>query len=134
MPAEIAHLLEEIETKDRIASESNETISKYDTSLQKHVRAYTCRVTHPKKELYEKIIRGEFTKQEHLRNDTCSLMETLCDNVCLCRFFRTFAPPLSFPISIFFFHQHPLISGTLHVPSLSSILTLLLITIHTDVT
>ncbi|KAL9079418.1 MAG: hypothetical protein Q9157_001717 [Trypethelium eluteriae] len=75
LPAEIAHLLEEIQAKDAVLQQCKETINKHDGSLQKFVKMNGGHVKNPKEESYHQIIRQNYDTAETLQAEQIGLSE-----------------------------------------------------------
>ena len=75
LPAEIAHLLEEIQAKDSTIEECKKAIEKRDLSIQKQLKAngMATPVTHDKM-LVDHCI-GQYDKAQALQDEKCSLSE-----------------------------------------------------------
>ncbi|KAF2755354.1 hypothetical protein EJ05DRAFT_502822 [Pseudovirgaria hyperparasitica] len=75
LPAEIAHLYEEMEAKEQLIAECKATIASRDASLQKFIKLNGCIPTNPKEELYEKVIMESYAKAEVLMRERQKLAE-----------------------------------------------------------
>lgn len=75
LPAEIAHLLEEIQAKDRVIQECRGIINMRDTALQKHLKANGVIIKHPKEEQYTKVILENYEKAQELQDQKVKLSE-----------------------------------------------------------
>lgn len=75
MPAEIAHLLEEIQAKDSQILVCRDAITSRDNALQKHVRTSGSHVKHPKEDAFTKTILGNFDRIEILQAEKLGLSE-----------------------------------------------------------
>ncbi|KAJ8606562.1 hypothetical protein MRB53_040862 [Persea americana] len=78
IPAEIAHLLEEIEAKDQSVAESRSTINNRDNILQKHIKASGIKVRHAKEEQYTKQTRESFARAQALQEEKVALSSRAC--------------------------------------------------------
>lgn len=78
LPAEIAHLLEEIQAKDQLMAECRQAINVRDISLQKHVKANGGHVKHPKEEAITKAVMANFDKAQILQDEKVTLSEKAC--------------------------------------------------------
>jgi len=75
LPAEIAHLLEEIQAKDQMIQECRNLINSRDTALQKHIRANGAITKHPKEEQYAKVILANYDKAQELQDQKVTLSQ-----------------------------------------------------------
>ena len=75
LPAEIAHLLEEIQAKDRIVEECRNTINARDGSIQKYHKANGASSSYPKEEAYVTSIISSYEKAETVQQDKIALAE-----------------------------------------------------------
>ena len=78
LPAEIAHLLEEIQAKDQTVQECKQQILNRDNSLQRHIKQMGAHVKHPKEEQTTKIVLSNYDKAQALQNDKVALIEKAC--------------------------------------------------------
>ncbi len=74
-PAEITHLLEEIQAKDIQIQAFRDEINKRDAQLQKWVRINGGHVQNPKEEAFSKTINDCYDKCEILQAEKCGLSE-----------------------------------------------------------
>lgn len=74
-PAEITHLLEEIQAKDLQIAAFKDEINKRDAQLQKWVRINGGHVLNPKEEAFSKTINDCYDKCEILQAEKCGLSE-----------------------------------------------------------
>lgn len=74
-PAEVTHLLEEIQAKDQQILAYKDEINKRDMALQKWVRLNGGHVQNPKEEAFTKTINDCFDKCEILQAEKCGLSE-----------------------------------------------------------
>lgn len=74
-PAEITHLLEEIQAKDAQIMLYKDEITKRDMALQKWVRVNGGHVQNPKEEAFSKTINDCYDKCEILQAEKCGLSE-----------------------------------------------------------
>lgn len=74
-PAEITHLLEEIQAKDLQIQAFRDEINKRDNQLQKWVRLNGGHVQNPKEEAFSRTISDCFDKCEILQAEKCGLSE-----------------------------------------------------------
>ena len=77
LPAEIAHLLEEIQAKDRVVAEHRSLISARDTSIQKHLKSQNvnCANPHPKDEAYCKAALSSFDRAQAAQSEKVALSD-----------------------------------------------------------
>ncbi|KAK5002089.1 hypothetical protein LTR28_011847, partial [Elasticomyces elasticus] len=75
LPAEIAHLLEEIQAKDQQIHQCRDTIAQRDNALQKWVRANGANVRNPKEEAFSKTILANMDRAEILQAEKVALSE-----------------------------------------------------------
>ncbi|EMC99819.1 hypothetical protein BAUCODRAFT_119391 [Baudoinia panamericana UAMH 10762] len=74
-PAEITHLLEEIQAKDLQIAAFKDEIAKRDAQLQKWVRVNGGHVLNPKEEAFSRTINDCYDKCEILQAEKCGLSE-----------------------------------------------------------
>ena len=75
LPAEIAHLLEEIHAKDQVVQECRNTIATRDNSIQKFVKLNGTGLPNPKEEGYCKLVKDNFERAKALQEEKCTLAE-----------------------------------------------------------
>lgn len=75
LPAEIAHLLEEIQAKDRIVQECRSNINSRDGCLQKFLKANGAGKSNPKEEAYAKSISASFDKAQAVQEEKVALSD-----------------------------------------------------------
>lgn len=75
LPAEIAHLLEEIQAKDRIVQECRTVIATRDSSIQKFLKANGAGQPNPKEEGYCKNVMANFDKAQVIQEEKVGLSE-----------------------------------------------------------
>lgn len=75
LPAEIQHVLEEIQAKDRVAQDHRSKISTYDVGLQKHVKANGCGQANPKEDAACKAVSALYEKTHVLQEEKVGLSE-----------------------------------------------------------
>ncbi|KAL4961256.1 putative PHD finger domain protein [Aspergillus stella-maris] len=78
IPAEINHLMEEIQAKDKIMQECRATINSRDASIQKHIRLQGSLVSHPKEEAYSKAILQNLDRSSQIQDEKIQLSEKAC--------------------------------------------------------
>lgn len=75
LPAEIAHLLEEIEAKDKIAHECRQVIHTRDSSIQKFIKANGHSQVNPKEDAYVKTVFANYDKAQSLQEEKVALSD-----------------------------------------------------------
>ena len=75
LPAEVVHLLEEIEAKDKIAHEARTIISSRDKSIQNFGKQNGFSQENPKEESYSKQVLSSFDKVQALQEEKVSLSD-----------------------------------------------------------
>ena len=75
LPAEIAHLLEEIQAKDRSIQECRNTVHSRDSSIQKFIKVNGHGQVNPKEEAYAKNILASFDRAQAIQEEKVSLSE-----------------------------------------------------------
>ncbi|KAI5297755.1 hypothetical protein KEM56_004563, partial [Ascosphaera pollenicola] len=75
LPAEIAHLMEEIQAKDTTISECRGLISSRDVSLQKFIKQHGSLTTNPKEETYTKTVLENLDKSLALQDEKIALAD-----------------------------------------------------------
>ncbi|KAI4249706.1 MAG: hypothetical protein L6R40_000495 [Gallowayella cf. fulva] len=75
LPAEIAHLLEEIQAKDRVVQECRSNAASRDASIQKFLKTNGARQTNPKDEPYSKVILSNYDKAQLYQDEKIGLSE-----------------------------------------------------------
>ncbi len=75
LPAEIAHLLEEIQAKDRIIQECRNMVNSRDSCLQKFVKFNGAGKANPKEEAYAKNIIVSFEKAQIVQDEKVALSD-----------------------------------------------------------
>ncbi|KAE8338152.1 hypothetical protein BDV24DRAFT_89511 [Aspergillus arachidicola] len=78
LPAEINHLMEEIQAKDKIIQECRTTINSRDSSLQKFIKMNGSLTPNPKEEQYGKVILQNLDKSQQLQDEKIQLSEKAC--------------------------------------------------------
>ncbi|RAH49446.1 putative PHD finger domain protein [Aspergillus brunneoviolaceus CBS 621.78] len=78
LPAEINHLMEEIQAKDKTIQECRTTINSRDTSLQKFIKLNGSLTPNPKEEQYSKTILQNLDKSQLLQDEKIQLSEKAC--------------------------------------------------------
>ena len=75
LPAEIQHVLEEIQAKDRIAQDHRSKIASHDQTLQKHVKTNGCGQAHAKEDASCKNVAALYDKTQALQDEKVSLSD-----------------------------------------------------------
>jgi inhibitor of growth protein 3 len=75
LPAEIAHLYEEVQAKDQQIQECRSLIMNRDSSLQKFIKLNGSIVPNPKEEPYSKIIQQNYERAQILQEEKIGLVE-----------------------------------------------------------
>jgi len=75
LPAEIAHLLEEIQAKDALIQERRALINTRDLSLQRHVKKEGGHVSHQKEDAFVKQVLANYDKAQALQEEKIALSE-----------------------------------------------------------
>lgn len=75
LPAEIAHLLEEIQAKDRTIQECRNTIHGRDGSIQKFIRANGSHIPYPKEEAYSRTVLANYDRAQIVQEEKVGLSE-----------------------------------------------------------
>ncbi|KAE8349220.1 inhibitor of growth proteins N-terminal histone-binding-domain-containing protein [Aspergillus coremiiformis] len=78
LPAEINHLMEEIQAKDKIIHECRSTINSRDSSLQKFIKMNGSLTPNPKEEQYGRVILQNLDKSQQLQDEKIQLSEKAC--------------------------------------------------------
>jgi len=75
LPAEITHLYEEVQDKDRQIQELRTSIQQRDNSLQKFVKLNGSLVVNPKEEPYNKVVIQNYERAQILQEEKIGLVE-----------------------------------------------------------
>ncbi|KAL8695635.1 MAG: hypothetical protein Q9224_003274, partial [Gallowayella concinna] len=75
LPAEIAHLLEEIHAKDRVVQECRTDAASRDASIQKFLKTNGARQLNPKEEPYSKAILSNYEKAQLYQDEKIALSD-----------------------------------------------------------
>lgn len=75
LPAEIAHLLEEIQAKDRVVQECRTTAASRDVSIQKFLKINGAGQENPKDDQYSKAILASYEKAQIYQEEKIGLSE-----------------------------------------------------------
>lgn len=78
LPAEINHLMEEIQAKDKTIQDCRSIINSRDGSLQKFIKLNGSLTPNPKEEQYGKTILHNLDKCQQLQDDKIQLSEKAC--------------------------------------------------------
>ncbi|KAL9593222.1 MAG: hypothetical protein Q9179_006017, partial [Wetmoreana sp. 5 TL-2023] len=75
LPAEIAHLLEEIQAKDRIVQDCRSNAASRDASIQKFIKLNGAAQVNPKEEQYSKVILANYDKAQIYQEEKIGLSD-----------------------------------------------------------
>lgn len=75
LPAEIVHLLEEIEAKDRIIQECRNAVNSHDSSIQKFIKLNGAGQVNPKEDVYCKTIISNLNRAQTVQEEKVCLSE-----------------------------------------------------------
>lgn len=75
LPAEMAHLFEEIQAKDKGMQDCRNTIAERDNSLQKFIRLNGSLAVNPKEEAYGKIIMANYDQAQSIQDEKQTLTD-----------------------------------------------------------
>ncbi len=75
LPAEINHLFEEIQAKDKVLQECRSAIAERDLSIQKFIRQHGSLTVNPKEEGYVKAIRASYDRAQEIQQEKVALSE-----------------------------------------------------------
>ena len=75
LPAEITHLYEEVQDKDRQIQELRASIQQRDNSLQKFIKLNGSLVVNPKEEPYNKVVIQNYERAQILQEEKIGLVE-----------------------------------------------------------
>ena len=75
LPAELQHLLEEIEAKDKLVTDCRKEIHQRDTSIQKHLKASGVCAPNPKEIGFVKTCMEHFATASTLQDEKVALSE-----------------------------------------------------------
>ncbi|KAL4878290.1 inhibitor of growth proteins N-terminal histone-binding-domain-containing protein [Aspergillus karnatakaensis] len=78
LPAEINHLMEEIQAKDKVIQDCRSVINSRDASIQKFIKANGSLTPNPKEEQYSKIILQNLDRSHQLQDEKIQLSEKAC--------------------------------------------------------
>ncbi|BCR91824.1 putative PHD finger domain protein [Aspergillus chevalieri] len=78
LPAEINHLMEEIQAKDKTIQDARTAINTRDGTLQKFIKLNGSLAPNPKEEQYGKIILQNFDRSQQLQEEKIQLSEKAC--------------------------------------------------------
>ncbi|KAL4897472.1 inhibitor of growth proteins N-terminal histone-binding-domain-containing protein [Aspergillus ambiguus] len=78
LPAEINHLMEEIQAKDKIIQECRATINSRDSSIQKFIKLNGSLTPNPKEEQYGRAILQNLDKSQQLQDEKIQLSDKAC--------------------------------------------------------
>ncbi len=75
LPAEITHLMEEIQAKDRVVQDCRTAVNARDSSIQKFLKSNGAGQPNPKEEVYSKAILSNFEKAQAIQDEKVALSE-----------------------------------------------------------
>jgi inhibitor of growth protein 3 len=75
LPAEINHLFEEIQAKDKVLQECRSAIAERDLNIQKFIRQHGSLTVNPKEEGYVKAIRASYDRAQEIQQEKVALSE-----------------------------------------------------------
>ncbi|KAL4779422.1 inhibitor of growth proteins N-terminal histone-binding-domain-containing protein [Aspergillus varians] len=78
IPAEINHLMEEIQAKDKIIQDCRATINSRDASIQKFIKLNGSLTPNPKEEQYSKVVLQSLDRSQQLQDEKIFLSEKAC--------------------------------------------------------
>lgn len=78
LPAEITHLMEEIQAKDKVIQECRSVIVSRDGNLQKFIKMNGSHTPNPKEESYNKAILQHMDRSQALQDEKIILSEKAC--------------------------------------------------------
>jgi inhibitor of growth protein 3 len=78
LPAEITHLMEEIQAKDKIIQDCRTTVNSRDNSLQKFIKLNGSLAPNPKEEQYSKVILQNLDRCQTLQDEKIQLSDKAC--------------------------------------------------------
>lgn len=78
LPAEIHHLMEEIQAKDKIMQECRATINSRDGSIQKFIKFNGSLAPNPKEEQYSKSVVDNLDRSYELQDEKIKLSDKAC--------------------------------------------------------
>ncbi|KAL2841491.1 inhibitor of growth proteins N-terminal histone-binding-domain-containing protein [Aspergillus pseudodeflectus] len=78
LPAEINHLMEEIQAKDKIIQDCRAVINSKDASIQKFIKLNGSLTPNPKEEQYSKTILQSLDRSQQLQDEKIHLSEKAC--------------------------------------------------------
>jgi inhibitor of growth protein 3 len=81
LPAELAHLLEEIQAKDQIMQECLKDVNKKNTAIENFIKANTSAVVNPQEEKLTKVIREKYERADQLQKEKDKLAKKAEDLV-----------------------------------------------------
>ncbi|KAL4917121.1 inhibitor of growth proteins N-terminal histone-binding-domain-containing protein [Aspergillus aurantiobrunneus] len=78
LPAEITHLMEEIQAKDKIIQDCRSTINSRDASIQKFIKLNGSLTPNPKEEQYSKAVLQNIDRSQQIQDEKIHLSEKAC--------------------------------------------------------
>ncbi|KAL2864932.1 putative PHD finger domain protein [Aspergillus lucknowensis] len=78
LPAEITHLMEEIQAKDKVIQDCRAIINSRDASIQKFIKLNGSLTPNPKEEQYSKLVLQNIDRSQQLQDEKIQLSEKAC--------------------------------------------------------
>ncbi|KAL8667348.1 MAG: hypothetical protein Q9168_007287, partial [Polycauliona sp. 1 TL-2023] len=75
LPAEMAHLLEEIQAKDRVVQDCRSNVASRDTSIQKFLKINGAGQANPKDDHHSKAILADYDKAKTYQEEKISISD-----------------------------------------------------------
>lgn len=79
LPAEINHMMEEIQAKDKELQKHISVIHQKDTNIQKHLKLNGVLTPHPKENEYAELVKKNYELCTHLQEQKVALSEKACN-------------------------------------------------------
>ena len=79
LPAEINHMMEEIQAKDKDLHKFLSVINQKDMNIQKHLKVNGVLAPHPKENEYAELVKKNFESSAHLQDQKVHLAERACN-------------------------------------------------------
>lgn len=79
LPAEINHMMEEIQAKDKDLQKLLSVINQKDTNIQKHLKVNGVLAPHPKENEYSELVKKNFDSCADLQDQKVALSEKACN-------------------------------------------------------
>ena len=78
LPAEINHMMEEIQAKDREMQKHQTSVNAKDGAIQKHIKLNSSLVPHPKEQEYRKMIEDHYVAMQKIQDQKIALSDKAC--------------------------------------------------------